>query len=133
MDIYKEHVIEALEDEPLGWQGWVSSELHEYNTPAKDLDCVVCAVGGVFRKFTTKTIDDIDNTIYYMSEGVGGVVTPYSQTERLPQAWLEVLSYVWESIFVRDSETPPVEEARAIMIDWVEDNVPEDVVLWEIS
>ena len=58
MDIYKEHVIEALETEPLGFGRWAWIAPHpgvDTFTSIKNVqnstDCQVCVVGALFRRF----------------------------------------------------------------------------------
>lgn len=127
MQVLKEHVIEALETEPLGWNGWCQS-MEGTGSPAKDLDCTVCAVGAVFRKFTSRHPDAITTVI---NARISGNYAAFGSDTKddLPKNWITCLSYVWEGL---GNFNPyiDVEEARVHMIDWAEENIPDDEVLW---
>ena len=141
MDVYKEDLIEALEEELLSFGSWCVNTNINYDIPAKPAkltNCKVCAVGSVFKRFTSKTPDKIRHEAETKTKGwctpnmvgVGG-------GSALPKNWLTAVSYVWESLGnclnkeYKNGDLP-MEEARAQMIDWVEENVPEDTVLWSM-
>jgi len=157
MKVFKEHLLEALETEPLGWGNWVRKpSTTGWDALVNDPGCRSCAIGSVFRKFTTMLIDDVQDQIDDII-GYDAIVSPegvYGDEEDeliLPQSWLEAISFVWESmkpstydnyqfdssLFQRDilpsSVLKDIEQARWHMIDWVEANVPEDEVLWRIK
>lgn len=156
MRVYKHHLLEALETEPLDWGNWVRKpSTAERDASVKDPGCRSCAIGSVFRKFTTLSTDDVQE---YIDDIIGydAIVSPegvYEDEEDeliLPQSWLEAISFVWESMkpstyenyqfdqprrqrdILPSSVLKDIEQARWHMIDWVEANVPEDEILWEI-
>ena len=147
MDIYKEHVIEALEDEPLAWGKWVDIPVEDIQdihplmvirnvTPeiAREYSgCTVCVVGSVFRKYSKSTgsIGRLigDQLIGDADPGPKNGGIPWEA--EWPENWITVLSWVWEGLD-NFNEDLGIEEARTIMIDWVEDNVPEDEILFTV-
>jgi len=136
--IYRHHVIEALETESLGWQGWIKpADRHQdnYGSVSGRVACTVSAVGAVFRKWAgSNTIDQNIEQIMSNLDGNFASWTPTFEEFSLPKNWLTSLAFMWSHLhFYAGERGISVEEARAIIIDWVEANVPEDEVLWEIS
>lgn len=131
MKIFKEHVIEALETEPLSWGRWIilsDYRPNAYSTkPASEEACTVCAVGAVFRKYSKRGARDFNVAV---NEQVVGATEP-GFYGRLPENWIAAMSFVWESLDKYNLDIP-IEEARAHMIQWVEDNVPEDEILFKV-
>jgi len=123
MKIYKEDVLEALETEPLGWSGWYFPA-----TVTKDTTCTVCAVGAVLRHAGVSP-----NSITPIAINItkGAIAPSEWGSGRLPTNWMAALSYLWESLRADPYKQTPIEEARDIMIEWVEANVPEDIDLIE--
>lgn len=141
MEVYKKHLIEALEEETLSWGQWCSPNGMWMHAPAKNTDCIVCAVGGTFRRFSNRSPYSILETVENMTEN--DRVSPYinhynNHPPTLPKSWLAAVSWVWESLMPdgynsndRDDYLNNIEQARWHMIDWVEENVPSDIVLWK--
>ena len=136
-NITKEMVIHALETEPLGWGNWCS-------VPSLwEKDCVYCALGGLINSQTDDTVN-----ISRLAEGLtthhGNLngtswrnatedVPLYDEDDRtLPKNWPTAISFFWESL-LGENLSISVEEARDIMIEWCEDTMPEDEVLFQLD
>jgi len=127
----------------LGWLGWYKSNPGFYPPERKcfvtDLQkeqgCTVCAIGGVLRS--------IGVTEHLIGQRAGSITEGDAEpsyvhmgkvyTDNLPKNWITAISYVWESLkkennFYTENDSD-VEEARDIMIEWVEENIPEDIDL----
>jgi hypothetical protein len=127
IDIYKEDVLEALYTEPLQFGTWWSIGEGRYNGEnILNPHCRVCTIGSIFR-CTDIPFYNVD----IIEDQLEGSCTPsVLYNTKLPQNWITALSFVWESL---NQHTIPVEEAREHMIDWVEDNVPDDEILFTID
>jgi len=129
MNIYKEDLVEALATEPLGFGTWVKVSMYEDSRlPISEYKCKVCAVGSTFRSFSSKTKLRVEDDIIHQ---IKGKPSPTAWDEALPENWITAISYVWESIDIKNRSIS-IKEARTIMIDWVEANVPEDIALWQV-
>lgn len=78
MKIKRSQIIKALKTEPLQSNYWIQVDYGYYqedhpemmnihNKIAKQLKCVVCAVGAVLRGCTKKTVDQIENYGFRLS------------------------------------------------------------------
>ena len=113
MYISKDHALEAILTEPLGWMGW----WHDIPT------CTVCAVGGILRSrgLTRPEVRHLTDI-----QLVGGAIQPSDVKGGVrPVNWLGAISVVWESLI-----DAPLEEARRLLYEWVETNVPDSVNLF---
>lgn len=125
VEIYKDDVIEALAFEPnLYFGSWCSMP----TTPGiKDNEvhtsCEVCAVGSILRPHFTDR-EFLNDTAIYLVPGAAHPECIFD--EGMPQSWMAALSFFWESL--GQNETP-VEEARRLTIDFVEEYFPDDEVL----
>jgi len=135
MKITKEHVLEALEVEQLGWGAWfcaMDDFMEPPTTAIQSAGCQVCAVGACL--LGRVHIDNISKKALRITRGVGVIPTE----EELPINWMGAISLVWESLrpdlWVDSLEyfsytDEDISDARECMIEWVEDNVPEDINL----
>ena len=110
MKIYKSDVLRAVATEPLSHGLWESHD-----------GCTVCVVGAVLRQQGVRNIMAMGNRICYNElayAGCGKSVT-----------WIGALSNVWESLREPSRLETDIEDDRAVMLEWVEDNVPDGVDL----
>lgn len=153
MDIYKDNVLEAIETEPLRFGDWVNpcfdKLTREYEV------CTTCALGAIIsnaavpNKNGKYNMRPETNSLFHSAElnkvnyirsmarnltKKGGSYLPglLRGGTTLPKSWPNALSYVWESIGAGSRFKIDIEEARAHMLDWVEENVPDDEVLFTI-
>lgn len=132
MNIYKEDVIEALEDEPLDAGQWLSPgyavEFGATISLVKD-SCAACAVGSLIRHF----LPNMDygkgclKAARLAKNHSGFLGCGWGYDDRVT-TWLSALSSFWEDLNSSNYNLG-VEEARTIVIDWVEANFPEDEIL----
>jgi hypothetical protein len=116
--VNKEDLIEAIALEPLSFGAWANT-------------CTYCAIGAVVHRMT-----DIESAWEIMEKclsitEIGGDCTPNGEMYDIPTRWPNILSSLWE--WLTGTELIPVEEARTIILDWIEVNVPDDEVLWEMQ
>lgn len=129
IDVYKEDVLEAIETEPLQFSSWIS----HYNR--WDHDCSVCAIGAILRGTGIQN-DNIEKRAVRLTTSHGAIdPRDISSTNELPTSWQNAISFVWESLrgdHVMNNQHRDIEEARVNMLDWCEDNLPEDEVLFSL-
>lgn len=126
--ITKKQVVKALKEEPLRSGKFIAvyndegERIYFYdNTPAKKLNCKVCAVGAVLRQKNLSPSEISDVTLFLD-------VISRDSLEMLPtllkeKRYLEALSVKFES-YLGDDDVEPTYEQRRNMIRWVERNFP---------
>ena len=112
MRVYKDDVIDALNSEPLTFGTFISYS-----------KCSSCAVGSILSSLHCKpTEEDVMNLQRRCETAV--IVTEsifFEGSFMKPTNWFEVLSIFWEELGHNDV---PIEEARTIMMDYVEEVFP---------
>ena len=132
VEIYKDDVIEALAFEPnLGFGYWLTGNDRIYMAHEAQItsSCVSCAVGSVLRGHFN-VAGDLRNTAISLCEGNYSPGEFADFAEDKPKSWMAALSFFWESL---GQNRTPVEEARRLTIDFVEEYFPDDEVLAEFT
>ena len=87
-------------------------------------DCKACAVGSVLKYGLNPQTSYFD-----ACESARRVTKGRYRPKDKPVNYMSALSIFWESL---GDNAVPVEEARAITLDWVEETFPDDEVLGEV-
>lgn len=128
VEIYKDDVIEALAFEPnLGFGYWLRSKDGLYMDSQERIhsSCVSCAVGSVLRGHFN-VVADLRMTAFSLCEGDCAPYDLGNFAEDKPKSWMAALSFFWESL---GHNNTPIEEARRLTIDFVEEYFPDEEVL----
>ena len=120
MDIYKDDVIDALNDNrefTVGRYSYPKID-HWYEGISNSIaveECATCAVGSIIRNvYPNKNSTDVN---------VRG------RTVELRYNYMRALSIFWETLHRKNDITITFDEMRTITMDWVEDVFPEDEIL----
>ncbi len=119
IEITKDDILDALEDEPLKAGSWLSED-----------GCRACAVGSVLRGKLPALAEEQLAGPYYLLDALAGRLTGncYTAENIAPIGnWLSALSIRWESLNGWN-EGLREEEARDLILDWADENIPDDYV-----
>ena len=125
MDIYKDDVIDALNDKR---EFTVGSFFDTSNDDVQIKDCATCAVGAIVRNAYPNKVR--------IAAGILCCKVIYNKLNRINwngvSSYLEALSDFWENLYVDNEYNISYDEMRAITMDWVEEVFPDDEILGTI-
>ena len=123
IEINKDDILDALEDEPLCAGHWL-----DYS------GCRACAVGSVLRNKVPRLAElQLSSGGFPFADLMARVTDDCYSEERAPAGnYMSALSIVWEHLnreHGRFDDDPLTEtEARELILDWADENIPEDYV-----